>query len=252
MISLFSNKSNCSDMRKLYIKKMLLRGMALIFSVIISFTAPEQFDILYGMNFFKKFYLFHFLWLLWIVNMVLYLIPFRKYLPLGSQKYLKSSFHPAENCNSEELSAFIKNSRRGALKTAVSWIALTSVIGILYFTKVITASILLLISIAFFVCDNICVLFWCPFRVFFMKNRCCTTCRIYNWDHAMMFSPLIFIKGFFSISLCVSALTVFLIWEICLAIHPERFWEGSNTALKCQNCTDRLCGKKRLENNITK
>ena len=249
---MFSGKNNCSDMRKLYIKKLFLRGIAFIFSLIISFAAPEQFDIIYGMNFFKKFYLFHFLWLFWIINMVLYLIPLRKYLPIGSQKYLKSSFCPAENYNCEELSSFIKSSRRGALKTAAAWIMLISVIGILYFTKVITAPILLLISIAFFVCDDICILFWCPFRAFFMKNRCCTTCRIYNWDHAMMFSPLIFIKGFFSISLCVSSLIIFLAWEICFALHPERFWEGSNIALKCQNCTDRLCGKKQLEYNIKK
>lgn len=249
---MFSNKSNCSDMRKLYIKKMLLRGMAFIFSVIISFAAPEQFDILYGMNFFKKFYLFHFLWLFWITNMITYLLPCRSYLPIGSQKFLKKSYAPAESYDSKELKNYIKTSSRGALKTAVSWIALISVIGILYFTKVITAPVLLLISVAFFVCDNICVLFWCPFRVLFMKNRCCTTCRIYNWDHAMMFSPLIFIKGFFSASLCVSALVVLIVWETCFILHPERFWEGSNTALKCQNCTDRLCGKKRLENNITK
>ena len=251
---MFANKNNCSGMRKLYIKKMLLRGTVFLISVIISFAAPEQFDIIYGMNFFKKFYLFHFLWLFWIINMVLYLIPCRKYLPIGSQKYLKSSFCPAEKYNSEELSSFVKESRRGALKAAASWVALTFVIGILYFAKVITESVLLLISIAFFVCDNICVLFWCPFRVLFMKNRCCTTCRIYNWDHVMMFSPLIFIKGFFSASLCVSSFIIFLVWEICFAVHPERFWEGSNIALKCLNCTDRLCGKRlpEIENSITK
>ena len=23
--------------------------------------------------------------------------------------------------------------------------------------------------------------------------------------------------------------------------HPERFWNGSNAAIRCENCTDKLC-----------
>ena len=77
-----------------------------------------------------------------------------------------------------------------------------------------------------------------------MKNRCCTTCRIFNWDHMMMFSPIVFIPGVFTWTLCLAAVVVFLVWEITFALHPERFWEGSNSALHCANCTDRLCGER--------
>ena len=127
---------------------------------------------------------------------------------------------------------------------ALVWIVMISVIGALYFGKLISQRALLLFTVFFYVCDVICVLFWCPFRVWFMKNRCCTTCRIFNWDHIMMFAPLIFVPGFYSWSLCPMAIVVVLVWEVTFALHPERFWEGANKNLLCQNCTDRLCGER--------
>ena len=82
-----------------------------------------------------------------------------------------------------------------------------------------------------------------------MKTRCCTECRIFNWDHLMMFSPLLFVDGFYARSLVVMAAAVFILWEYCIMAYPERFWEMSNEALKCSSCTDKLCsqycGKKR-------
>ncbi|MBQ8537093.1 MAG: hypothetical protein IJ461_06810, partial [Clostridia bacterium] len=66
-----------------------------------------------------------------------------------------------------------------------------------------------------------------------MKNRCCTTCRIFNWDHLMMFSPLVFIHSFYAQSLFLLALAVFFVWEGCILLYPERFWEQTNEALRC-------------------
>ena len=77
-----------------------------------------------------------------------------------------------------------------------------------------------------------------------MKNRCCTTCRIFNWDHLMMFAPFAFVGGFYGLSLLAMAVLVFVLWEMQVARHPEYFAERSNTALRCANCTDRLCGKR--------
>ena len=99
---------------------------------------------------------------------------------------------------------------------------------------------LFMIAVFFYVCDLICVLIWCPFRLI-MKNKCCTTCRIFNWDHLMMFSPLIFIGGFYAWSLFGLSLIAFAVWELCVLIYPERFWEMTNVALKCSECTDKLC-----------
>ena len=39
------------------------------------------------------------------------------------------------------------------------------------------------------------------------------------------------------------AAAVTAVWETLWRRHPERFWEGSNLALRCARCTDRLCGR---------
>ena len=115
-----------------------------------------------------------------------------------------------------------------------------AVIAALYFTGLIGKMVLFMISVIFYVCDLICVLIWCPFRLI-MKNKCCTTCRIFNWDHLMMFSPMVFMGGFYAISLFALSVLAFLVWELCVMLYPERFWERSNAALKCSECTDKLC-----------
>ncbi len=129
---------------------------------------------------------------------------------------------------------------RAAYKVFLLWCALVAALGVLYRLGVISTEALFLSSVLFYVCDLICVLIWCPFRLI-MKNRCCTTCRIFNWDHLMMFSPLVFIPGFFTLSLVGMAALAWLVWELCVALYPERFWEHSNAALQCTACTDKLC-----------
>ena len=57
----------------------------------------------------------------------------------------------------------------------------------------------------------------------------------------MMFTPMIYVGSFYSLSLLVMSLIVWLAWEITILLHPERFWWGSNVALSCANCTDKLC-----------
>ncbi|MBQ9750293.1 MAG: hypothetical protein IJV87_06925, partial [Clostridia bacterium] len=97
---------------------------------------------------------------------------------------------------------------------------------------------------AYGVCDMICILFFCPFQTWFMKNRCCTTCRIYNWDFAMMFTPFIFIPNVYTWSLLGFALALLARWEITVHKHPERFSEKTNACLSCKNCEEKLCHHK--------
>ena len=126
------------------------------------------------------------------------------------------------------------------MENLASFFAMIAVIGALKLFGIIDNKIILLISIVFYVCDLICVLIWCPFRLM-LGNKCCTTCRIFNWDHFMMFSPMIFVGSFFGVSLFLLSVVDLLVWEIMIYLHPERFWEHSNMALKCSECTDKLC-----------
>lgn len=243
-------KQNCSNigtrpptspLRKRYIARLIGRCIVLVLSVVLYFTAPDKFDILDGFNFFGRFSIFHILWAVWLADMICQLIPIKNNIPLGSQKLFANRFLPIrEKVNSSALKAHIRSAAKSAGTVVLLWTALTTLIGVLYFCKVIDKKILLLVSIAFYVCDLICVLIWCPFRLI-LKNRCCTTCRIFNWDHLMMFSPLIFAGGFYAWSLLAVSIIVVLLWELSILIYPERFWEFSNDALKCSNCTDKLC-----------
>ena len=227
--------------RNAYVARLMGRCAVLLACAVLLIAKPEQFDILHGMNFFKQFSLFHILWVIWVIDMVCQVIPIHKRLPLGSQKLFQQRFRPVlDKINTPHLREYIVSTTKAAYKVMVLWVALIAVIGVLYFQGVLTKNALLMISVLFYVCDLICVLVWCPFRLM-MKTRCCTTCRIFNWDHLMMFSPLIFVGGFFALSLFLLSVLVWLVWELCILLYPERFWEYSNAALKCSNCTDKLC-----------
>ena len=230
-----------SPVRKRYITRLVLRCVVLVLCAVLALFAPEEFDILEGMNFFRRFSLLHLLWAVWVGDMVLQIIPIRNKVPLGSQKLFANRFRPIrDKINYEALRSYIVTTTRAAYKVFLLWWTLIGAIGLLYSWDIIGKTGLFLISVVFYVCDLICVLIWCPFRLM-MKNRCCTTCRIFNWDHLMMFSPMLFMGGFYGISLLVLAVAAWLVWELCVMMYPERFWDKSNLALKCSECTDKLC-----------
>lgn len=230
-----------SKTRKRYIWRLVGRILVFILGIIICIKAPEEFEILEGNNFFRGFSIFHLLWICWIIDMILQIIPIKNEVPLGSQKLFANRFRPIrDKINYEALRKYVVSTTIAAYKVFIVWCALIAVIGVLYYNGIIDKMILFMISVFFYVCDLICVLIWCPFRLM-MKNRCCTTCRIFNWDHLMMFSPIIFVGGFYATSLVILSILAWLVWELCVMMYPERFWEITNVALRCSECTDKLC-----------
>ena len=230
-----------SETRKRYILRLVGRCIIFALCLWLSFARPAEFEILEGMNFFRRFSVLHLLWAVWVADMVQQIIPIKNKLPLGSMKLFANRFKPIrDRINYEALRDYIIITTRSAYKVFLLWCALIAAIGLLYWQGVVTKTGLFLICVFFYVCDLICVLVWCPFRLL-MRTRCCTTCRIFNWDHLMMFSPLIYAGGFYAGSLVALAFLAWLVWELCIMMYPERFWDRSNAALKCANCTDKLC-----------
>lgn len=230
-----------SKTRRRYIARLVGRIIVLVICAVLCFIDPDSFEILNGMNFFKEFSLFHLLWLIWVADMLLQIIPIKSKIALGSQKLFANRFRPImEKINYKALRNYVITTTKAAYKVLVLWGSFIALIALLYFRGVIGKAGMFMLSVIFYVCDLICVLVWCPFRLI-MKNKCCTTCRIFNWDHLMMFSPLIFIGGFYSVSLVLMAIIAWLVWEICIMLYPERFCEMTNVALKCSECTDKLC-----------
>lgn len=230
-----------SKTRKAYFIKLALRCVIFVLCLLLVIFKPEELAILDGVGFFEDFSPLHVLWAIWIIDMLLQLLPIKNSIPLGSQKHLKIRFKEIkEKINYKSLKEYVTSTTRAAYKVFILWVLLLAMLGALYYTGVINNAWLFMISVAFYVCDLICVLIWCPFRLI-MKNKCCTTCRIFNWDHLMMFTPMIFITGIYSVSLLLVAFAVWVVWEACVMIYPERFWEHTNAALKCSECTDKLC-----------
>jgi len=180
------------------------------------------------------------IWLVFAVEMVLRFFP-SKFESMGCQKQFARSFMPASNCSETIKSTGAKTT----LIVAAVWIGLNAVIGILYFAGILDAGILILISLAYSVCDMICILFFCPFQTWFMKNKCYVSCRIYNWDYAMMFTPFIFIWPPYIWSLLILALILLAKWGIMHRRHPERFSEATNGNLSCSICSEKLCQHKK-------
>lgn len=226
--------------RKKYFARLIAR-IVIFFACLVMCFKPHFYDILEGMNFFNKFHILHILWFIWVCDMFLQIIPIKNTVALGSQKLFANRFQPIrEKINYKALKNYIVTTTKAAYKVMILWVLLIAAIGALYYFNIINKVWLFMISVFFYVCDLICVLIWCPFRLI-MKNKCCTTCRIFNWDHLMMFSPLIFVGGFYSISLVVMAILAWLVWEACIMLYPERFCEMTNASLKCIKCTDKLC-----------
>lgn len=179
------------------------------------------------------------IWLMFMIEMVLRMFP-AGIESMGCQKLFGKNYIPNEKGSGKPKLL----SRQRTLLVALIWILLNGAIGALFYLGWIDEGILFLVCLAFSVCDMICILFFCPFQTWFMKNRCCTTCRIYNWDFAMMFTPLVFTDRFFTRSLLAVALLVLIQWEVTVYRHPERFSEETNKCLSCANCTEKLCHHK--------
>lgn len=177
------------------------------------------------------------IWVIFAYEVIIRFFPSKKISP-GCQKYLKKNFVPADGYNGE------KPKIVSPVRTFISaflWILLNACIFTLYFMGIIDKGVLILVFLAYSICDLICILFFCPFRLFILKNKCCTTCRIYNWDYAMMFTPFLLIFDWFTTSLLILSLILLIRWEVALRLHPERFSQKTNKNISCANCNEKLC-----------
>lgn len=202
-------------------------------------AAPEQFlaDLQWP---------FHFspltvVWLLLMASMVVRLFP-SHVESLGCQKVFARRCRPAGKAPS---SAAIQQANHGAALVALVWICGNALVFLCHAAGWLGLRFLVCLAGFYGVCDIICILFFCPFQTLWMHNRCCTTCRIFDWDYLMLCTPLLAVGGPLAISACVLAAGLFVRWEVVYHRHPERFFEESNQALRCSACQEQLCRYKR-------
>lgn len=176
-------------------------------------------------------------WVVFMIEMAQRLFPSRIESP-GSQKQF------ARNYKRTGKTEIVIPDNNGAMLVALLWVCFNAGFGAFYMAGILDAGIMVLLSCAFSVCDVICILFFCPFQTWFLKNKCCSSCRIYNWDYAMMFTPLFFVRSPYTWSLLFMSLIILFRWEITFYRYPERFSENTNAYLACANCTEKLCAHK--------
>ena len=173
-----------------------------------------------------------------VFEMILRFFPSRFESP-GCQKQFKQNY-----IKSGETQIVIQDNNAVVL-VALIWIGFNGLIGALRMANVLDDGIMVLLCSAYSVCDMICILFFCPFQTWLLKNKCCGTCRIYNWDYAMMFTPLLFVRKSYAWSLLALSFALLIRWEITFYRSPERFSENTNEYLRCSNCREKLCTHKK-------
>lgn len=236
---LLKHKMKWSKTSKLHATKLVIRSCFLLTALVLYIfdRIHGEFE-LFSNKMFSTIAIICIL-IVYFIEMVLRFLP-NKIESMGCQKIFKSNYVKPNDVEVERKPKFEKS----VLVVFVVWVLFNLIFGILYWTHVIDAGILILLSLTYGICDMICILFFCPFQTWFMKNKCCNTCLVYNWDFAMMFTPLLFIPHWATITLGAVGLILAINWEAVRFAHPERFYEISNDSLKCINCKEKLCTHK--------
>ena len=185
------------------------------------------------------------IWGVFVIEMILRFFPFRLESP-GSQKQFAKNYIRS---GSTDIQIPDNNA---TMLIALIWISFNMIFWLLYTAGLFDDGIMLLLCCFYSICDMICILFFCPFQSWFMKNKCCSSCRMYNWDYAMIFTPLAFVRSPYALSLLVLSLALLFRWEITFYRHPERFSEKTNKYLYCDRCTEKLCAHKKQLRSLWK
>ena len=232
------NKDGASNRRAavspvfaLHYVKLAFR-LILFVLVVVLFIVGKQ-EVLYEMEL-----LWGGVWVLLFFGILLRFVPSRLE-SMGAQKQLARNFIPKQQTTPP------LHSKRSVVVMLAVWLVPSVGVGAFYFLGIIGVGALLLLTLFLSVLDVLCILFFCPFQTWILKNRCCTTCRIYNWDYAMMLTPLLFVPSFYTYTLYGAALALLVQWEVEYHRHPERFSHETNACLDCSRCEERLCSHKR-------
>lgn len=239
-VKVSGRKVKISAISSLHYIKLAFRALLFLAVAAAYFLSRYKGSPIYG-SMEKSTPLLTFVWIVFAVEMVLRFFP-SKLESMGCQKQFKRNYIPKSDA---DRTARKHEAGGGLVSVILFWVSLNGIIGALYIKGIIDEGALLLIALFYSVCDMICILFFCPFQTWMMKNKCCGSCRIYNWDYAMMFTPFIFIDNPYARSLLFLSLLLLAKWELAYYFHPERFSEKTNKSLECCECREKLCQHKK-------
>lgn len=236
--------NRATRMLRSYLLRFTFRTLVLLIVFRAFLTCREELDFTRGGAPLRPINL---LWAVFIVSFALQLSPDSR-VSRGCLKQFPRYFRRIETIVDEfRFRVHLTRLDLGATRVALLWIALNLIFAVLFLRGVIGVPSMVLLASFYYVCDLICIIFYCPFQHLVMKNKCCVTCRIFAWGTIMIATPLIFIPHFWSWSVVALALACTILWEVTYYRHPERFVEETNAFLACENCTDKMCVIKKHE-----
>ena len=105
-----NNKVRISKTRRIYFLRLIGRIIVFLIAIFIYIFDREKFNIANGWIFFNEFSPLHILWIIWMWDMALQLIPVKAHISIGSQKVFESLFRPIkEKINHKNLKKYIKD-----------------------------------------------------------------------------------------------------------------------------------------------
>lgn len=217
------------------------RVLLLSAALFLYFTDQDKLD-------FTNIFPFHFgglflmvIWLTLIIGMLYRIVP-NKNLAMGARKHYTCSFRAAVSDNPDDIRVVKKQLHKGAFLSAFAFILVNAALFyVLSRYQILTPATVMVVVLVYAVLDISFILFFCPFKILFMRNHCCTVCRIYNWDYVMMCMPLLLFPDAYSVSLLLVSFIVLLRWEMTIYKNPHFFTAKTNENLCCGQCEDRLC-----------
>jgi hypothetical protein len=220
-----------------YLLCLGIRTAAFAALVLYALAAPARFlDDLYGTPFSLS--PLTIIGGLFVISMFVRLVPSNTE-SLGCQKIYAHRYRPT---GASPQHTDVQQANRGALWVFLTWTAMNSLFFLGYFKGWLGERFLVCLAGFYGVCDIVCILFYCPFQSWMMHNRCCVTCRIYDWDYMMICTPLFVIPSALTVIACTLSAVIFLQWEITYVRRKERFFVCSNAALQCsKDCPEQLC-----------
>ena len=195
--------------------RLLYRSVLLIFLLIwyVRYRLQYSEEIIHILE--KRSVILIVVWAVFVFEMILRFFPSRLESP-GCQKQFARNYIKTGN------TIIVIPDNNGVVLVALLWIVFNCIFGALHMEGILDDGFMILLCSVYSVCDMICILFFCPFQSWFMKNKCCTVCRIYNWDYAMMFTPLFFVRRGYLWSLLALSVALLIRWDITYYRHPER------------------------------
>ncbi len=221
-------------------QKLVFRSLITVIVFSLAVLHPSWLYMLFFWDF-GLFSFYHVAWLFMMLGMLQVFFPtFNKHVSCG--RHLAKHFQPtAQLYTEEQLMESVRTNNLGALRSALFWAVLLSVIGLLRYLGILGARGIHLLVVFFYFADEFCINVWCPFRAWVIRNLCCNTCRIFNWGHFMIFSPYLFLPSFWTLSLVAVSAAILLQWEVMHARHADRFSAITNANLQCINCLKAQC-----------